>query len=65
MNREIKFRMYHKASNKMYKVESIDFKNRAATMENSSLYTKNKLPFSEIELMQFTRATRQKRKRDI
>lgn len=58
MNREIKFRMYHKPSHKMYEVESINFKDRNASMVNSSLYTKSKLPFPEIELMQFTRIIR-------
>lgn len=54
MNREIKFRMYHKPSNKMYEVESINFKDRNASMINSNLYTKSNLSFPEIELMQFT-----------
>lgn len=54
MNREIKFRMWHKKSKKMFDVESINFKDRSLNMWNSVMYTLSTFSLDDVILMQYT-----------
>ena len=54
MNREIKFRMWHKKSKKMFDVESINFKDRSLNMWNSGMYTLSTFSLDDVILMQYT-----------
>ena len=54
MNREIKFRMWHKKSKKMFDVESINFKDRSLNMWNSVMYTLSTFSLDDVRLMQYT-----------
>ena len=54
MNREIKFRMWHKKSKKMFDVESINFKDRSLNMWNSEMYTLSTFSLDDVVLMQYT-----------
>lgn len=54
MNREIKFRMWHKKSKKMFDVESINFKDRSLNIWNSVMYTLSTFSLDDVILMQYT-----------
>lgn len=54
MNREIKFRMWHKKSKKMFDVESINFKDRSLNMWNSGMYSLSTFSLDDVILMQYT-----------
>lgn len=54
MNREIKFRMWHKKSKKMFDVESINFKDKVLNMWNSIVYTLSTFSLDDVILMQYT-----------
>lgn len=54
MSREIKFRMWHKKSKKMFDVESINFKDRVLNMWNSIVYTLSIFSLDDVILMQYT-----------
>ena len=54
MNREIKFRMWHKKSKKMFDVESINFKERSLNMWNSKMYTLSTFSLDDVAVMQYT-----------
>lgn len=53
--REIKFRMWHKKSKKMYDVEKINIKDKLVNMWNSRFYSSSFFGLDEVELMQYTR----------
>lgn len=53
MNREIKFRMWHKKSKKMFDVESINFKDSVLNMWNSIVYTLSTFSLDDVILMQY------------
>ena len=52
--REIKYRMWNKKENKMYKVGQINFDNKRIFMENYNMYICSSYSFEDIEIMQFT-----------
>lgn len=54
MNREIKFRMWHKKSKKMFDVESINFKDRIVNIWNSGIYSLSTFCLDDVILMQYT-----------
>ena len=54
MNREIKFRMWHKKSKKMFDVESINFKDRIVNIWNSGMYSLSTFCLDDVILMQYT-----------
>jgi uncharacterized phage protein (TIGR01671 family) len=54
MNREIKFRMWHKKAKKMYDVEKINIKDKLLNMWNSKFYSSSLFSLDEVELMQYT-----------
>lgn len=56
--RDIKFRMWHKKSKKMYDVEKINMKDKLVNMWNSKFYTSGLFNLDEVELMQYTRTKR-------
>lgn len=56
--KEIKFRMWHKKSKKMYDVEKINIKDKLVNMWNSKFYTASYFSLDEVELMQYTRTKR-------
>lgn len=54
MTREIKFKMWHKKTKKMYKVEKLDIRDKLVYMWNYSNYSLSYFCLDEVELMQYT-----------
>lgn len=52
MTREIKFKMWHKKSKKMYKVEKLDIRDKFVYMWNYLNYSLSYFSLDEVELMQ-------------
>ena len=52
--RDIKFRMWHKESKKIFDVEKINIKDKLINMWNIQFYLSSVFGLDEVELMQFT-----------
>lgn len=53
MEREIKFRAYHKERKEMFEIASIDFEEKKAALSNGIIKLLN-VDFKQFELMQYT-----------
>ena len=53
MEREIKFRAYHKKRKEMFEIASIDFEEKKAALSNGTIKLLN-VDFKQFELLQYT-----------